>query len=432
MTVMGMTMTEKILARASGHAEVRPGEIVQVPVDLVFGQDTTMPLAVIEFGRMGAQRVFDPDRVAIVCDHFVPNATVLAAQQTKSLREFARAHGIAHYFEAGRGENYGVEHALLPEEGLIQPGMVVVGADSHTTSYGALGAFASGFGSTDVAAAMALGEVWLRVPQTMLFVYEGELGSWVGAKDLILHTIGQIGVAGALYRTMELVGPVIDSLTVDQRLTMCNMGVEAGAKNTIVPVDRETERYLQAVGVIETSFSNETVRGSDPDAEYCSVSRIDVSEIEPQVACPSSPDNVRPLSAVIGTKLDAAFIGSCTNGRIDDLRRAAEILRGRRVSGNLRLIVIPATQNIYLQALREGLLEVFAEAGAAVSTPTCGPCFGGHMGLLAAGERVVSTTNRNFVGRMGHPKSEVFLSSPVVAAASAVMGRIAHPDEVMR
>ncbi len=424
---MGMTVTEKILAQASGESRVRAGEIVRAPVDLVFGQDTTMPLAVIEFERMGAERVFDPDRVAIVCDHFVPNATVLAAERTKSLREFAREQSIAHYFEAGRGGNYGVEHALLPEEGLIRPGTVVVGADSHTTSYGALGAFASGFGSTDVAAAMALGEVWLRVPETMLFVYEGELGAWVGAKDLVLYTIGQIGVAGALYRAMELTGPVIESLTVDQRLTMCNMGVEAGAKNTIVPVDRETERYLEAVGVDQVSVCN-----ADSDARYHSVTEIDVSEIEPQVACPSSPDNVKPLSEVIGTKLDAAFIGSCTNGRIDDLRRAARVLKGQRVSGDLRLIVIPATQNVYLQALREGLLEIFAEAGAAVSTPTCGPCFGGHMGLLAAGERVIATTNRNFVGRMGHPESKVFLASPVVAAASAVMGRIAHPDKVVR
>ncbi len=429
---MGMTMTEKIVARASGRADVRPGEIVHVPVDLVFGQDTTMPMAVIEFRRMGAKRVFEPDRVAIVCDHFVPNATVLAAEATKSLRAFAQEQGIAHYFEAGRGRNYGVEHALLPEEGLIQPGMVVVGADSHTTSYGALGAFASGFGSTDVAAAMALGSVWLRVPETMRFVYEGDLGPWVGAKDLILYTIGEIGVAGALYRTMEFVGPVIESLTVDQRLTMCNMGVEAGAKNAIVPVDEETVRYLEAVGPGEPWSSAAPVCRSDPDAHYHSVATIDVSAIEPQVACPSSPDNVRPLSDVIGTPLDASFIGSCTNGRIDDLREAARVLEGRRVSSALRLIVIPATQNIYLQALREGLLEVFAEAGAAVSTPTCGPCFGGHMGLLAAGERVISTTNRNFVGRMGDPESEVFLSSPVVAAASAVVGRIAHPDEVMR
>ena len=424
---MGMTMTEKILAHAAGRPEVRPGEIVQVPVDLVFGQDTTMPLALIEFRRMGAESVFDPDRVAIVCDHFVPNATVMAAERTKSLRAFARQQGLRHYFEAGRGENFGVEHALLPEEGLIGPGMIVVGADSHTTSYGALGAFASGFGSTDVAAAMTTGEIWLRVPETMRFVYRGELRPWVGAKDLILYTIGQIGVAGALYRAMELTGPVIEALTVDERLTMCNMGVEAGAKNTIVPVDGQTVRYLEGVGAKAVG-----VHHADRDADYTSVMEIDVTEMEPQVACPFSPDNVKPLSDVVGTKVDAAFIGSCTNGRIDDLRRAARILDGRRVSSDLRLIVIPATQNIYLQALREGLLEVFAEAGAAVSTPTCGPCFGGHMGLLAAGERVISTTNRNFVGRMGHPDSEVFLSSPVVTAASAVMGRITHPDDVVR
>jgi 3-isopropylmalate/(R)-2-methylmalate dehydratase large subunit len=428
---MSMTLTEKILARACGRAEVKPGETVQVPVDLVFGQDTTMPLAVIEFGRMGAQRVFDPDRVAIVCDHFVPNATVQAAQQTKSLREFAAQQGIQHYFEAGRGGNYGIEHALLPEEGLIRPGMVIVGADSHTTSYGALGAFASGFGSTDVAAAMALGEVWLRVPETMRFVYLGALRPWVGAKDLILYTIGQIGVAGALYRTMELAGPVIEAFTVDERLTMCNMGIEAGAKNAIVPVDRETQRYLQSVGVDVTVSDNDRIHCSDAGARYCSVTEIDVSKIEPQVACPSSPDNVKGLSKVRGIELDAAFIGSCTNGRIGDLRCAASVLEGRHVSGNTRLIVIPATQRIYLQALREGLLEILAKAGAAVSTPTCGPCFGGHMGLLAAGERVISTTNRNFVGRMGHPESEVFLSSPAVAAASAVMGRIAHPDELV-
>ena len=428
---MRQTLTERILARACGRAEVKPGETVQVPVDLVFGQDTTMPLAVIEFGRMGARRVFDPNRVAIVCDHFVPNATVQAAQQTKSLREFAAQQGIRYFFEAGRGGNHGIEHALLPEEGLIRPGMVIVGADSHTTSYGALGAFASGFGSTDVAAAMALGEVWLRVPETMLFVYQGELTRWVGAKDLILYTIGQIGVAGALYRTMELVGPVIESLTVDERLTMCNMGVEAGAKNAIVPVDQETRRYLQSIEVDVTFSDDDTIYCSETDARYFSITEIDVSKIEPQVACPSSPDNVKGLSEVQGHELDAAFIGSCTNGRIGDLRSAATVLEGRRVSRNMRLIVIPATQRIYLQALREGLLEVFAEAGAAVSTPTCGPCFGGHMGLLAAGERVISTTNRNFVGRMGHPESEIFLSSPAVAAASAVMGCIAHPDELV-
>jgi len=405
---------------------VKAGDIVRARVDLAFAQDTTMPLAVIELRRMGVEGVFDPDKVAIVCDHFVPNATVSSAEQTRLLRDFAREQGLAHYYEAGRGSNFGVEHALLPEEGLIRPGMVIVGGDSHTTSYGALGAFASGFGSTDVAAAMALGEVWLRVPETMLFVYSGRLRPWVGAKDLILYTIGRIGVSGALYRSMQFTGPVIQSLTVDQRLTMCNMGVEAGAKNAIVPVDEETRRYLEARDIRDVPLLD-----SDPDARYHSVTEISISEIEPQVACPSSPGNVKPLSKVANTPLDAVFIGSCTNGRIADLRVAARILDGHRVSSNVRLIVIPATQKIYLQALHEGLLETFAQAGAAVSTPTCGPCFGGHMGVLAAGERVISTSNRNFVGRMGHPESEVFLSSPAVAAASAVVGRIAHPDDVM-
>lgn len=423
---MGMTLTEKILARSSGQAAVKAGDIVRAQVDLAFAQDTTMPLAVIELRRMEVDRVFDPDKVAIVCDHFVPNATVDSAEKTKLLREFAREQGLSHYYEAGRGGNFGIEHALLPEEGLIGPGMVIVGGDSHTTSFGALGAFASGFGSTDVAAAMAFGEIWLRVPETMLFVYEGQLGPWVTGKDLILYTIGAIGVAGALYRAMQFTGPVIRSLSIDQRLTICNMGVEAGAKNAIVAVDEETQRYLAERGILDVPLLD-----GDPDAEYHSVTKIDVSELEPQVACPSLPDNVHPVGDVAGTPLDAVFIGSCTNGRIEDLRLAARILDGRRVCGDVRLIVIPATQKIFMQALREGLLEVFAAAGAAVSTPTCGPCFGGHMGLLAAGERVISTSNRNFVGRMGHPESEVYLSSPAVAAASALTGRITHPAEVM-
>lgn len=422
---MGMTLSEKILARAAGLSEVRAGDIVRARVDLAFASDVTMPLTVIELQRMGVERVFDPRRVAIVCDHFVPNATVDAAERVRVLREFAQAQGLPYFFEAGRGENFGVEHALLPEEGLIRPGMVVVGGDSHTTSYGALGAFASGFGSTDVAAAMALGELWLRVPETMRFVYSGTLPAWVGAKDLILHTIGTIGVSGALYRTMELAGPVIAGLSVDQRMTLCNMGVEAGAKNTIVAVDEMTRSYLAERGV--TAVPN---LDADPDARYLSVVTFDVSGMEPQVACPSSPDNVRPLSQVVGTPLDAVFIGSCTNGRIEDLRVAARILAGRRISPRLRLVVIPATQRVYRQALSEGLLDTFARAGAAVGAPTCGPCFGGHMGLLAAGERMLSTSNRNFRGRMGHPRSEVYLASPAVAAASAVRGCIAHPDEV--
>jgi 3-isopropylmalate/(R)-2-methylmalate dehydratase large subunit len=422
---VGMTLTEKILARASGRDKVKAGDIVRAKVNLVFAHDATMPLAVIELRRMGVERVFDPDKVAIICDHFVPNATVNSAEQTKFLRDFSREQGLSHYYEAGRGSNFGVEHALLPEEGLIRPGMVVVGGDSHTTSYGALGAFGSGFGSTDVASAMALGEVWLRVPETMLFVYSGRLQPWVGAKDLILYTIGRTGVSGALYRTMQFTGPVIQYLTVDQRLTMCNMAVEAGAKNAIVPVDEETRRYLETNGICGVPLLD-----SDPDACYHSVIEIDVSEIQPQVACPSSPANVKPLNKVAGTPLDAVFIGSCTNGRIEDLRTAACILNGHRVSSNVRLVIIPATQKVYIQALRGGLLETFAQAGAVVSTPTCGPCFGGHMGLLAAGERVISTSNRNFVGRMGHPESEIFLSSPAVAAASAVMGCIAHPDGI--
>jgi 3-isopropylmalate/(R)-2-methylmalate dehydratase large subunit len=423
---MGMTLTEKILARASGRDRVRAGDIVCAKVDLAFAHDATMPLTVLELQRMEVAQVFDREKVAVVCDHFVPNATIEAAEKTRLLREFAREKGLTHYYEAGRGSNFGIEHALFPEEGLIRPGMVVVGGDSHTTSFGALGAFASGFGSTDVAAAMALGEIWLRVPETMLFVFEGRLPRWVGAKDLILYTIGQIGVAGALYRTMQFAGSVIESLSVDQRLTMCNMGVEAGAKNAIVRADGETQRYLT-----ERNVSDVPLLDSDPDADYCSTSHIDVSQIEPQVACPSSPDNVHALSDVVGTPLDAVLVGSCTNGRIEDLRVAAQILKDRRVSEKLRLIVIPATQRIFLQALEEGLLETMARAGAAVSTPTCGPCFGGHMGLLAEGEQAISTSNRNFLGRMGHPASRVFLSSPAVAAASAVMGSIAHPDQIV-
>jgi 3-isopropylmalate/(R)-2-methylmalate dehydratase large subunit len=422
---MGMTLSEKILARAAGLAEAHAGDIVRARVDLAFASDVTMPLTVIELERMGVERVFDPGKVAIVCDHFVPNATVSAAEQVRKLRDFAQAQGLAHFFEAGRGGNFGVEHSLLPEEGLIRPGMVVVGGDSHTTSYGALGAFASGFGSTDVAAAMALGELWLRVPETMRFVYHGVLPPWVGAKDLILYTIGAIGVSGALYRTMQFAGPVIAGLSIEQRLTMCNMGVEAGAKNAIVAVDDVTRAYLAERGVTGVPDLD-----GDPDARYESITEVDVAVLEPQIACPSSPDNVKPLSQVVGTPLDAVFIGSCTNGRIEDLRIAAHILAGRPVSPQVRLLVIPATQKVYRQALAEGLLEVLAQAGAAIGAPTCGPCFGGHMGLLAAGERMLSTSNRNFVGRMGHPKSEVYLASPAVAAASAVLGCIAHPDDV--
>lgn len=423
---MGMTMTEKILSRASGRDEVHAGEFVRARLDFVFASDVTMPLSILELQRMGVGRVFDPEKVGIVCDHFVPNASIQSAEQVRQLRSFAQEQGLKYFYEPGCGENFGVEHALLPEEGLIRPGMVIAGGDSHTTSYGALGAFAAGFGSTDIAAAMALGEIWLRVPETMLFVYRGQLQPWVSAKDLILYTIGRIGVSGALYRAMELTGPTIGALSVEQRLTLCNMAVEAGAKNAIVPVDDITRRYLETHGVDATCAVE-----SDPDAHYHSVTEIDVSAIGPQIACPSSPDQVLPVEAVAGTPLDAVFIGSCTNGRLEDLRVAAAILQGRRVAPGVRLVVIPATQQTYLQALREGWIEVFIRAGAAVGTPTCGPCFGGHMGLLARGERMLSTSNRNFPGRMGHPESQVFLASPAVAAASAVVGSIAHPKDVV-
>jgi len=421
---MGMTLVEKILARACGAVAVRPGELVRARVDFVFASDATMPLTVLEIQRMGVQRLFDPAKIGIVCDHFVPNATVASADQIKRLRDFASQQGLVHYYEAGQGGNFGVEHALLPEEGMVRPGMVIMGGDSHTTTYGALGAFASGFGSTDIAAAMALGETWLRVPETMRFEYSGELPVWVGAKDLILHTIGQIGVSGALYRAMEFTGPVIRSLSVDQRMTMCNMAIEAGAKNALVAVDETTVRYLGEMDIAAEPLD------SDPDAQYCCVHRYDVAEMEPQVACPSSPDNVHSVSEVSGVPLNAVFIGSCTNGRLEDLRMAGHVLDGRKVARNLRLIVIPATQKVYLKAMREGLLETLVEAGAAVGVPTCGPCFGGHMGVVAAGERIISTSNRNFRGRMGHPESEVYLASPAIAAASAVAGCIVHPDEI--
>ncbi len=423
---MAMTLTEKILACASDQPEVHAGDIVRARVDLAFASDATMPLCAIELERMGAERVFDTEKVAIIVDHFVPNATVHAAEQVQRLRRFAARYGIRHYYEVGRGPDFGVEHALLPELGLVRPGMVIAGGDSHTTSFGALGAFASGFGSTDIAAAMALGEMWLRVPETMRFEYSGTLRRWVGAKDLILYTLGLMGVSGALYRTIQFSGPAIAGLNVEQRLTMCNMGIEGGAKNAIVAVDYATRGYLAASGVdCPAGFAD-----GDPDAEYYSVTEIDVSEIEPQVACPSSPDRVMPVRAVAGRPLDAVFIGSCTNGRIDDLRVAAGLLEGRTVSPQVRLVIVPATQRVYRQALEEGLLRIFADAGAAIGPPTCGPCCGGHMGLLASGERAVSTSNRNFIGRMGHPDSEVFLASPAVAAASAIAGCIADPCEL--
>ncbi|NLU42548.1 MAG: 3-isopropylmalate dehydratase large subunit [Firmicutes bacterium] len=420
---MGMTLTEKILARHSGRDRVRPGDFVVARVDLVLGNDITAPVAIKEFERMGAPRVFDPGKIALVPDHFTPNKDIKSAEQVRMMREFARKYMIANFFEVGQ---MGIEHCLLPERGMVVPGDLVVGADSHTCTYGALGAFSTGVGSTDMAAAMATGELWFKVPETMKFVFTGRLNRWVGGKDLILYTIGRIGVEGARYRAMEFAGPAISSLSIDGRLTMANMAIEAGAKNGIFMPDDKTVEYLK--GRTSRKYELET---SDEDAEYHSVHEFDASEIQPQVALPHLPENARPVNEVKGVRIDQVIIGSCTNGRIEDMREAAQILKGRKVARGVRCIVIPGTQAIYLQCVREGLVETFVEAGAVVSTPTCGPCLGGHMGVLAAGEKAVSTTNRNFVGRMGHVESEIYLSGPAVAAASAVVGEIASPDEVV-
>ena len=421
---MGMTISEKILAGHAGRKQVTAGELISVPVDMVLGNDVTAPLAIQEFERIGVESVFDPQKIALVPDHFTPNKDIKSAEQAKIMREFAQCHGITHYFEIGR---MGIEHCLLPELGLVLPGDVIIGADSHTCTYGALGAFATGVGSTDMAAAMATGEAWFRVPETMLFVYRGRLGPWVSGKDLILHTIGRIGVDGARYMAMEFTGEAIQSLSQDARFTMANMAIEAGAKNGIFIPDAITEGYVQARAQRPYKFYT-----SDPDAEYAHVIEIDVSEIEPQVAFPHLPENTRGISGVGDVAIDQVVIGSCTNGRIEDLRIAGQILAGRQVAPHVRLIILPGTQAIYLQALQEGLIETFITAGAAVSTPTCGPCLGGHMGILAKGERALATTNRNFVGRMGHPASEVYLSGPAVAAASALTGYITAPGAVVR
>lgn len=422
---MGMTITEAILARAAGRDAVAPGDIIRVKVDLVMGHDATLPLSILEFRRMGPIRVFDQEKVVAICDHFAPAASMKAAEQIKIVRDFVRDEGLVHYYEPGCGQA-GVCHSVLPEQGLIVPGSVILGADSHTTTHGALGAFATGMGSTDIAAAMALGETWLRVPESIKLYYYGQPKKWVTGKDLILHTLGKVGAAGAIYRAMEFCGPTIEGLSMSARFTICNMAVEAGAKNGIIAPDDETARYLQG-----RTAHHYQVFTSDADASYEAMYEIPCAELKPQVAFPFSPDNVKPVQEAAGVAIDMAFIGSCTNGRLEDLRIAATILQGGRVAKSVRLIVIPATQQTYLHALQEGLLETFVEAGGAVGTPTCGPCFGGHMGLLAAGERAISTTNRNFVGRMGHPESEVYLASPAVAAASAVAGRIVHPEEVV-
>lgn len=418
-----MTMVEKILAARAGKDEVLPGDLVNVMVDLALGNDITAPVAIKEFERFGLKDVFDPEKIVLVPDHFTPNKDIAAAEQAMTLRRFAQKYGIKHYYEVGR---MGIEHALLPEQGLVRPGMIIIGADSHTCTYGALGAFATGVGSTDLAAAMAIGEAWFKVPSTMRFEYNGSLPKWVGGKDLILLTIGKIGVDGARYRAMEFCGSAIDSLSMDGRLTMANMAIEAGGKCGYMQPDEITFNYLE--GRVNKSY--EAVY-SDDDAVYEEKFYFETGNLEPQIAFPPSPDNVRPVSEASGIKLQQVVIGSCTNGRIEDLREAAEVIRGRRVHPQVRLLVIPATQQIYRQALDEGLLAVFIDAEAAVSTPTCGPCLGGHMGILASGEKALATTNRNFVGRMGHPESEVYLSGPAVAAASAVAGKIVHPEEVL-
>lgn len=419
---MAQTITEKILAAHGGKDAVRPGELINARLDLVLANDITAPLAIKEFKKIGVGAVFDRDRVILVPDHFAPNKDIASAEQCKVVREFARDKEITNYFEVGR---MGIEHALLPEQGLVVPGDVVIGADSHTCTYGALGAFSTGVGSTDVAAAMATGELWLKVPQSMRFIIDGEPKPWVTGKDFILYIIAKIGVDGALYRAMEFVGSTIAQLSMDSRFAMANMAIEAGGKSGIFPIDDRTLEYVSERGRREGE-----VYESDPDAEYVEVHRIDAADVELTVAFPHLPSNGRPLREVGDVKIDQVVIGSCTNGRLEDLRIAARILKGRKTDARLRTIVIPATQAIYRQAIAEGLIDIFIEAGAAVSTPTCGPCLGGHMGILAKGERALATTNRNFVGRMGHPESEVYLSGPAVAAASAVAGRIVGPDDL--
>ncbi|APC09463.1 3-isopropylmalate dehydratase large subunit [Neomoorella thermoacetica] len=421
---MGMTITEKILAAHAGLKAVEPGQLINAKVDLALGNDITAPLAIQEFKKLGVKKVFDPERVVLVPDHFTPAKDIKSAEQAKILRDFAREQGLTHYFEIGR---MGIEHCLLPEAGLVGPGDLVIGADSHTCTYGALGAFATGVGSTDLAAAMATGELWFKVPETILFRYHGKLKPWVGGKDLILYTIGRIGVDGARYMAMEFTGEAITNLSMEGRFTMANMAIEAGGKNGIFPVDEKTVEYIR--GRLERDYR---IYQSDPDARYNQEIDIDASKIEPQVALPHLPENARSVKEIGEIKIDQVVIGSCTNGRLEDLRVAAQILKGQKVHPEVRLIVIPGTQQIYAAALAEGLIATFIEAGAAVSTPTCGPCLGGHMGILAKGERALATTNRNFVGRMGHPESEVYLAGPAVAAASAVKGRIAAPEEVVK
>jgi 3-isopropylmalate/(R)-2-methylmalate dehydratase large subunit len=416
-----VNLTEKILAAHVDKDKVVPGEFINVQVDMVLSNDITAPIAIKEFQHLGVASVFDPSKIVMVADHFVPNKDIPSAEQAKQMREFCLEQGIKFY-DVGE---MGIEHVLLPEQGLVLPGDVVIGADSHTCTYGAVGAFATGMGSTDIAVAMATGDIWMKVPPTIKFIYHGTLGKWVGGKDLILYTIGDIGVDGALYSAMEFTGEAIDELSMDGRFTMANMAVEAGAKAGLFHVDNKTQLYIKSKA--KRSY---LVYEPDIDAEYDRVIEYDITAIEPQVSLPHSPANARPVSQINEVKIDQAVIGSCTNGRIEDLRLAAQVLKRQRVQPGVRCIIIPGTQQVYLEALTEGLVEIFIKAGAAVSTPTCGPCLGGHMGVLADDECCVSTTNRNFVGRMGSAKSEVYLANPAVAAASAITGRITDPEEV--
>ena len=418
-----MTLAEKILAAHAGKKKVSPGEFINVKVDLVLANDITAPISIREFGRLGAKKVFDSKKIVMVPDHFCPNKDIASAEQAKMMREFAHEQGLI-YFEVGQ---MGIEHVLLPEQGLTLPGEVIIGADSHTCTYGAVGAFSTGMGSTDIAVGMATGEIWMKVPTSIKFIYRGKLGKWVGGKDLILHTIGDIGVDGALYSAMVFTGEAIDALPMDGRFTMANMAIEAGGKAGVFAVDQATEKYLK--GRAKRPY---TVYKADDDAEYVRTIEYDVSKLEPQVSFPHLPSNAKPVSKVGNVAIDQAVIGSCTNGRMDDLRLAAKVLKGRHVDSHVRCIVIPGTQQVYMDALHEGLIEIFITAGAVVSTPTCGPCLGGYMGILAAGERCISTTNRNFVGRMGSTKSEVYLANPAVAAASAITGRITGPEEICK
>ena len=419
---MGMTMTQKILARAAGVDSCRAGELLMCKLNLVLGNDITAPVAINEFNRMGATKVFDPEKIALIPDHFVPNKDIKAATLAKQMREFARAQHIVHYYEVGR---VGIEHALLPEQGIVAPGEVIIGADSHTCTYGAVGAFSTGVGSTDMAVGMATGECWFKVPEAVKVVLTGKMKPWVSGKDVILHLIGEIGVDGALYQSLEFTGDGVKEIPMDGRLTIANMAIEAGAKNGIFPVDDVCREYLKGRVTREwTAFE------ADPDAEYSRTVTINLDELDMTVSLPHLPENTRPARECRQT-IDQVVIGSCTNGRISDMRVAAQILKGHKVSDHVRCIVIPGTQQVVKDCLKEGLVDIFIDAGAIFTMPTCGPCLGGFCGVLADGERAVSTTNRNFVGRMGHTGSEIILASPAVAAASAIMGRVATPEEVL-